>query len=87
MSAHDPTLLDPTKKPGQLIGFGTITTFVIAALFVFALIMIEFSPLKMLQVPGQVAEVLSFFWPADMAYGWEQVLPAIVESIQIAWIG
>ena len=41
----------------------------------------------MLEVPSGVARVLSFFWPADMAYGWDRVLPAIVESIQIAWIG
>ena len=87
MNATNPHQLDPTQKPGQVVGFASIVTFIIAALFVISLIAIEFSPLKMLQLPGQVAEVLSFFWPADMAYGWEQVLPAIVESIQIAWIG
>ncbi len=87
MNAPNPHVLDPTKKPGSIVGFGTMTTFIIAALFVIALIMIEFSPLKMIQVPGQVAEVLSFFWPVDMAYGWDNVLPAIIESIQIAWIG
>ncbi|MEM7054107.1 MAG: hypothetical protein AAF446_06110 [Pseudomonadota bacterium] len=68
MNAPNPHALDPTQKPGQTIGFGTITTFVIAALFFFSLFMIEFVPSKMLQVPGQVAEVLSFFWPADMAF-------------------
>lgn len=75
-------------RPGQgRIGWATWLTFIIAALFVWSLVAIEFSPARMIEVPGQVARVLSFFWPADMAYGWEAVLPAIVESIQIAWVG
>ena len=78
---------DLLKRPGSRIGFGTVTTFVIAALFFVSLFAIGFTPKRMLEVPGGVAEVLSFFWPADMAYGWEQVLPAILESIHIAWIG
>ena len=74
-------------QPRRRIGWATWATFIIAALFAWSLIAIEFSPGRMIQVPGQVARVLSFFWPADMAYGWDAVLPAIVESIQIAWIG
>ena len=82
-----PSHADLLKRPGSRIGFGTVTTFVIAALFFVSLFAIGFTPKRMLEVPGGVAEVLSFFWPADMAYGWQRVLPAIVESIQIAWIG
>lgn len=82
-----PGLIDPTRRPGPAVGFATIMTFVIAALFFGSLFAINFTPAKMLEVPGGVARVLSFFWPVDMAYGWERVLPAIVESIQIAWIG
>ncbi|MEE4296817.1 MAG: phosphonate ABC transporter, permease protein PhnE [Wenzhouxiangella sp.] len=74
-------------QPQKRIGWATWATFIIAALFTWSLIAIEFSPGRMLEVPLQVARVLSFFYPADMAYGWEAVLPAIVESIQIAWIG
>ena len=77
----------PLKAPGQRIGWASWTTFIIAALFLAPLWAIEFSPGVMLEVPGQVARVLSFFYPADMAYGWNAVLPAIVESIQIAWVG
>jgi phosphonate transport system permease protein len=77
----------PLKAPGQRIGWASWTTFIIAALFLASLWAIEFSPGVMLEVPGQVARVLSFFYPADMAYGWNAVLPAIVESIQIAWVG
>ena len=73
--------------PSHRVGWATWTTFIVAALFVWSLVAIEFSPMRMLQVPAQVAEQLSFFYPADMAYGWDKVLPAIVESIHIAWIG
>jgi len=79
--------IDPLRRPGPPIGFATLTTFVIAALFLISLAAIGFTPDTMLKVPAGVARVLSFFWPVDMAYGWDRVLPAIVESIQIAWIG
>lgn len=69
------------------IGGATWATFIIAALFVWSMWAIGFSPERLGKLPAQMAEVLSFFWPADMAYGWERVLPAIIESIQIAWIG
>ncbi|MGY6630195.1 MAG: phosphonate ABC transporter, permease protein PhnE [Wenzhouxiangella sp.] len=69
------------------VGWATWATFIIAALFFWSLWAIEFSPARMIQVPGQLAEQISFFYPVDMAYGWDAVLPAIVESIQIAWIG
>ncbi|QKK03529.1 MAG: phosphonate ABC transporter, permease protein PhnE [Pseudomonadota bacterium] len=74
-------------RPPRRVGWATWATFIVAALFVWSLVVIEFSPGRMIQVPGQVARVLSFFWPVDMAYGWDRVLPAIIESIQIAWIG
>ncbi len=74
-------------QPQGRVGWATWATFIIAALFVWSLWAIEFSPARMIQVPGQLAEQLSFFYPVDMAYGWDAVLPAIVESIQIAWMG
>ncbi len=73
--------------PPNRVGWGTWLTFIIAALFIASLIAIEFTPARMLQLPAQLARVLGFFYPADMAYGWNMVLPAIVESIQIAWVG
>lgn len=76
------------QAPNQArVGWATWATFIIAALFFWSLWAIEFSPARMIQVPGQLAEQISFFYPVDMAYGWDAVLPAIVESIQIAWIG
>jgi phosphonate transport system permease protein len=73
--------------PPYRIGYATWATFIIALLFVGSLVAIEFTPARMFQLPAQIARVLSFFYPADMVYGWNMVLPAIVESIQIAWIG
>lgn len=78
---------DQALYPERRIGWASWATFIIAALFVASLVAIEFSPWRLLQLPGQLARVLGFFWPADMAYGWDRVLPAIVESIHIAWIG
>lgn len=69
------------------VGGATWATFIIAALFFWSMWAIGFSPDRLGKLPAQMAEVLSFFWPADMAYGWDRVLPAIIESIQIAWIG
>jgi len=84
---HSHGKIDPLKRPGPAIGFGTMVTFIIAVLFFGSLAAIGFTPERLIEVPAGVARVLSFFWPADMAYGWDRVLPAIVESIQIAWIG
>lgn len=78
-----------TLQPGlqRRIGGATWATFIIAALFVWSMWAIGFSPERLGKLPAQMAEVLGFFWPVDMAYGWDRVLPAIIESIQIAWIG
>lgn len=80
-------MTDPLIRQKHRIGGATWVTFILAALLLWSLVAIEFAPSRMIQVPGQVARVLSFFYPADMAYGWSAVLPAIVESIQIAWVG
>ncbi|HSH28191.1 MAG TPA: phosphonate ABC transporter, permease protein PhnE [Wenzhouxiangella sp.] len=69
------------------IGGATWATFIIGALFVWSMWAIGFSPERLGKLPAQMLEVLGFFWPVDLAYGWDKVLPAIAESIQIAWIG
>jgi phosphonate transport system permease protein len=81
--ASQRSLHDPKRQ----IGLGTWVTFVVGVLLLIALVAIDFYPTKMIQVPGQIAHVLSFFYPADMAYGWGFVFPAIIESVQIAWMG
>jgi len=77
----------PSIPVHKRVGGATWATFIIGALFVWSMWAIGFSPDRLGKLPAQMAEVLGFFWPADMAYGWDRVLPAIVESIQIAWIG
>jgi phosphonate transport system permease protein len=78
---------EPALKGYKRIGGATWATFVIGALFFWSMWAIGFSPDRLGKLPAQMVEVLGFFWPADMAYGWDKVLPAIAESIQIAWIG
>lgn len=73
--------------PPYRIGWASYLSFAIAALFILCLLAIEFTPARMLQLPAQLLRVLSFFYPADMQYGVQRVLPAIMESIQIAWMG
>lgn len=76
-----------TLQGRNRVGGATWATFIIAALFFWSMWAIGFSPDRLGKLPAQMVEVLGFFWPADMAYGWDRVLPAIAESIQIAWIG
>jgi phosphonate transport system permease protein len=76
-----------TLQGRNRVGGATWATFIIAALFFWSMWAIGFSPDRLGKLPAQMVEVLGFFWPADMAYGWDRVMPAIAESIQIAWIG
>ncbi len=68
-------------------GPGTVVTLVGAGAFVLSAAAIGFSPAVLAALPARLVEVLGFFYPADMDYGWHSVLPAIVESVQIAWFG
>ncbi len=38
-------------------------------------------------LPGTLARLAGFFFPPDVDYGRQSVVPAILESIQIAWFG
>ncbi len=74
-------------KPQRQIGWASWTTFIVAGLFLVSVLALDLSAERLIRLPGQILEVMSFFYPADMAYGWSAVLPAIIESIQIAWVG
>jgi phosphonate transport system permease protein len=73
----------PRYRPG----FTSWATLILAGLLLWSLWAIEASPERLARLPGQLATVLGFFWPVDVHYGHTRVVPAIVESIQIAWIG
>lgn len=58
-----------------------------AAVFLWAATGVGLSTERLAQVPSAVARMLSQFFPPDLGYGRDVVLGAMVESIQIAWIG
>lgn len=68
-------------------GLGTWVSLAVAALVLWSLWAIGASPERLAALPAQVARVLGFFWPVDVEYGHTRVIPAVVESIHIAWIG
>lgn len=72
--------------PGGM-GWATQLTLVVGVLFLLCAWAIGLHPAALADMPRQLATVLGFFYPADMAYGSSRVLPALIESIQIAWIG
>ena len=42
---------------------------------------------RVLALPGMLARMIGNFFPPDVQYGMDSVVPAILESIQIAWFG
>ena len=78
---------DRALQQQKRIGGATWSTFIIGALFIWSMWAIGFSPDRLGKLPAQMLEVFGFFWPVDMAYGGDKVLPSIAESIQIAWVG
>lgn len=71
-----------SRLPGSLIA-----TLAVAAAFLWAARAVGFSADRFGGLPGSLARMLAQFFPPDVAYGREVVLGAIVESIQIAWVG
>ncbi len=76
-----------TLQPPAGMGWATRVTLVIAIAFLICAWAIDLTPAALADLPRQMATVLSFFYPADMDYGRSRVLPALLESIHIAWIG
>jgi len=73
--------------PASGMGWGTRVTLFVAILFLLCAWAIDLTPAALADLPSQMVTVLSFFYPADMAYGATRVWPALLESIQIAWMG
>lgn len=42
---------------------------------------------RLVELPKTLARMAGLFFPPDVEYGREAVIPAILESIQIAWFG
>lgn len=77
----------PALPPNAGMGWATRVTLFIAILFLLCAWAIDLTPAALANLPQQMATVLSFFYPADMNYGATRVWPALLESIQIAWMG
>lgn len=73
--------------PNAGMGWATRVTLFIAILFLLCAWAIDLTPAALANLPQQMATVLGFFYPADMHYGATRVWPALLESIQIAWMG
>ena len=73
--------------PNTGVSWASRVTLFIAILFLLCAWAIDLTPAALADLPRQMATVLSFFYPADMTYGAARVWPALLESIQIAWMG
>ncbi len=74
-------------RPPPGVGWATQVTLGVAIVFLLCAWAIDLTPGALANLPQQMVTVLGFFYPADMSYGASRVLPALIESIQIAWIG
>lgn len=83
MSARPPRL--PGASP--LPGWPTRISLILGALLLWSAWAIGLTADALTSLPGQLVVVLGFFYPVDVDYGYQRALPAIIESIQIAWIG
>lgn len=60
---------------------------VVGVLFVWAIWGLDLSLERLLAVPGQVAKIVGLMFPPDVDYGKETAAAALLESLQIAWVG
>lgn len=72
--------------PGRF-GTSTWVSVAIAALFAWAALSLEISSERLRGLPGELLRMFGQMVPPDLAYARESVVPAILESIQIAWVG
>lgn len=85
-TATTPAAPTRPKAPSRW-GVGTWVTLVVAGLFLWAGWSLEVSGERLLRLPASLLRIFGQFFPPDVAYGRETVIPAILESIQIAWLG
>lgn len=60
---------------------------VIAGALVWSILGLGISVDRLGALPSEIVRLLGLMLPPDLEYGQEKVLPAIVESLQVAWIG
>jgi len=64
-----------------------VATLVAAGLLLVAAWEIEVPVARLRGAPAQLAGLLRQFLPPDLGYGRQQVLPALLDSLAIAWVG
>lgn len=64
----------------------TATIVAVLVLLGWAILTIGVEPAKLADLPGQLARIVDRMIPLDVAYT-EVAMPAMIESLQIAWIG
>ncbi|MDP8959303.1 MAG: phosphonate ABC transporter, permease protein PhnE [Actinomycetota bacterium] len=74
-------------RPQRRLSLRLGVTIALLAAFAWALSGLEISFAELLRLPRRLAVLAGLMFPPDAAYGRERVLAAIVESIQIAWVG
>ncbi|MEM9293761.1 MAG: phosphonate ABC transporter, permease protein PhnE [Acidobacteriota bacterium] len=75
------------SPPGRRIPIATWITLGIGAAFLWAALGLEVSASDLFGLPSKLFNQLQAFFPPDAEYGQTKVLPAALESLQIAWIG
>ncbi|MEM6454421.1 MAG: phosphonate ABC transporter, permease protein PhnE [Acidobacteriota bacterium] len=73
--------IPPSRGMGPWVGFG------LAALFAWAALTLDVPQDRLLDLPERLARLGGLMFPPDAEYGRESVLPAMLESIQMAWLG
>ena len=73
-------------KPRR-VSFGSIATVIIGGLVLWSTWAIDIPPDRLATAPNALLHLLRQFVPPDADYGQTKVLPAILDSLAIAWIG
>jgi len=74
----------PTKRN---IAGGLWLTLVLLVLLAWSFSGLEINWERVVRLPKTLARMAGLFFPPDVEYGRQAVVPAILESIQIAWFG
>ncbi|RMH20623.1 MAG: phosphonate ABC transporter, permease protein PhnE [Acidobacteria bacterium] len=74
-------------QPPSRYGAGFWLTLVVAALVVASVLALEVPGARVRALPLELARMFARFFPPDLDYGRETVIRAVIESLQIAWVG
>ena len=73
------------RRRGLAPGFWL--TLVLLGLLAWSFSGLQINGSRLIELPQTLARMAGLFFPPDVEYGRQEVVPAILESIQIAWFG